>query len=78
MQQFFGPEDWFGLLATAADVPNSQLFAIESGDSSGSIAALRRIAKLSKSRWTICAAFLSDGKPNAPCPRLPSAHEVLT
>ena len=32
-------------LAAAADVSNSQLSAIESGDSSGSIAALRRIAK---------------------------------
>ena len=32
-------------LATAADISNSQLSAIESGDSSGSVAALRRIAK---------------------------------
>ena len=32
-------------LATAADVSSSQLVAIESGDSSGSVAALQRIAK---------------------------------
>ena len=32
-------------LATAADISNSQLSAIESGDSSGSVAALQRIAK---------------------------------
>ena len=32
-------------LAAAADVSSSQLFAIESGDSSGSVAALQRIAK---------------------------------
>ena len=32
-------------LATAADISNSQLSAIESGDSSGAAATLRRIAK---------------------------------
>ena len=32
-------------LAAAADISNSQLSAIESGDSSGSVAALQRIAK---------------------------------
>ena len=32
-------------LATAADISNSQLSAIESGDSSGSVATLQRIAK---------------------------------
>ena len=32
-------------LAAAADVSSSQLSAIESGDSSGSVAALQRIAK---------------------------------
>lgn len=31
-------------LATAADISNSQLSAIESGESSGSVAALQRIA----------------------------------
>ena len=35
-------------LATAADISNSQLSAIESGDSSGSVAALQRIAKRSR------------------------------
>ncbi len=32
-------------LAAAADISNSQLSAIESGDSGGSVAALRRIAR---------------------------------
>ena len=32
-------------LAAAADISNSQLSAIESGDSSGSVAALQRIAE---------------------------------
>ena len=32
-------------LAAAADISNSQLSAIESGDSSGSVAALQRIAR---------------------------------